>query len=181
MAAKFSATMLFRSRAFAVSTAILCTALIWGGLTYFYFIYPHTRIGPRQVIPFSHRIHAGVKQIDCRFCHYAVERSFYAGLPSTTKCLFCHKYIIPEHPRIRDLRAYADRAEAIPWQRVVWIPDHVHFSHQRHVRKNVECVTCHGTVETMDRVSDPHPKIMGFCVTCHREKNAPLDCWTCHQ
>jgi hypothetical protein len=181
MARKFTAGILLRSRGFAATAAIVCTLLIWGGLTYFYFIYPHTRIGPRQPIPFSHRIHAGVKEIDCRFCHPSVERAYYAGIPSAEKCLFCHKYIITSHPYIRDLRSYADRGEAVRWQRVVWVPDHVYFSHQRHIRKEVECVSCHGAVETMDRIYDPHPKIMGFCVTCHREQKAGLDCWTCHK
>jgi hypothetical protein len=35
-------------------------------------------------------------------------------------------------------------------------------------------------VETMDRLKDAEFK-MGFCIACHKEKKATLDCWlACH-
>jgi hypothetical protein len=35
-------------------------------------------------------------------------------------------------------------------------------------------------VETMDRLKDAEFK-MGFCIACHKEKKANLDCWlACH-
>ena len=181
MTGRFEARAFFGSRLFAAGMAIASTVVVTAGLVYFYFVYPHVRIGPQQPLPFSHRLHVGVKQIDCRFCHPTVERGFYAGMPPADKCLFCHQYIIPEHPFIRKLKDYADRGQAVPWRRVVWIPDHVFFTHQRHLRKDVQCVECHGDVETMDRIYDPYRKRMGFCITCHRTKNANLDCWGCHK
>jgi hypothetical protein len=181
MVRKSITQLLFGNRGFAVSAAIVFAFLIPAGLVYFYYIFPVRRIGPLQPIPFSHRLHVGVKEIDCRFCHYAVERSPYAGLPPVNKCLFCHKYIIANHPYIRTLQGYADRGEAVAWRRVIWLPDHVYFPHNRHIAKGTECVSCHGAVEEMDRIYDPHPKIMGFCITCHREKQANLDCWGCHR
>ena len=36
---------------------------------YFYYIMPNVDAGPIQPIAFSHRLHAGDKKIDCRFCH----------------------------------------------------------------------------------------------------------------
>jgi hypothetical protein len=59
-------------------------ALFWTGLSIFlvlgflYFFYdsPATRIRPEQPIPFSHRVHAGVKAIQCQFCHPYVGRYF---------------------------------------------------------------------------------------------------------
>ena len=65
-----------------------------------------TGIGPAQPIPFSHRVHAGVKAIDCRFCHPFVERSENAGLPEVEKCFYCHEYIIPIHPEILKEKRY---------------------------------------------------------------------------
>ncbi len=74
--------------------------LLAGFMVYFFYAYPGQGIGPRQPIPFSHRVHAGVKAINCRFCHPYVERSEHAGLPEMEKCFFCHKYIIPTHPML---------------------------------------------------------------------------------
>jgi hypothetical protein len=120
------------------------------------------------------------KQIDCRFCHYAAGRSPRAGVPSTTKCLYCHKHIIPLHPQIQKVQRHNEADEAIPWHKVTWLPDHAYFSHQRHVRRGVDCSECHGAIETMDRVVEMHKFEMGFCVRCHRERGASLDCWACH-
>ena len=36
---------------------------------------------PRQPIDYSHRLHAGELQIDCRFCHTHADKSRHAGIP----------------------------------------------------------------------------------------------------
>jgi hypothetical protein len=155
--------------------------LLAAGMVYLFYVYPNRRIGPEQPIAFSHRVHAGVKQIDCRFCHPFVSRSMRAGIPSMEKCFFCHEYIIPLHPEIRKERASYDGGIPIPWVRVYYVPDHVQFRHQPHVDWGmVDCVECHGEVEKMDRL----PAVsfqMSFCIGCHRERSAQLDCWlACH-
>src|SRR5512138_1555606 len=76
-------------------------AVIFGAMFYLYFSL-NRNVGPLQPISFSHRIHAGVKAINCRFCHPNVERSQHAGLPAVEKCFFCHKYVIPDHPEIKN-------------------------------------------------------------------------------
>ena len=43
-----------------------------------------------QPIPFSHRIHAGVRQIPCQFCHEYARRSENAGVPPIERCVGCH-------------------------------------------------------------------------------------------
>jgi hypothetical protein len=55
------------------------------------------------------------------------------------------------------------------------------FSHNRHVLKGIACKTCHGAVETMDRVQKAVILDMDRCVACHMEKKASIDCLTCHQ
>jgi hypothetical protein len=58
----------------------------------------------------------------------------------------------------------------IEWVRVHNLPDHVFFSHAQHVTVGeVECQTCHGTVEEMEIVKQISPLSMGWCVNCHRE------------
>ena len=48
---------------------------------------------PEQPIAFSHRLHAGELQVDCRYCHYGAEESRYAGIPAASVCMNCHKFI----------------------------------------------------------------------------------------
>ena len=42
---------------------------------YFFYFTPGKKIGVEQPIPFSHRVHVGVKEIQFQFCHPYVGRS----------------------------------------------------------------------------------------------------------
>ena len=55
-----------------------CVVLVLGFL-FFFYASPATRIGAAQPIPFSHRLHAGHKAIECRFCHSYVDKSIHPG------------------------------------------------------------------------------------------------------
>lgn len=138
--------------------------------------------GPKieQPIAFSHRVHVTDKQIDCFYCHPFGERSMNAGLPSADKCLGCHNYIIPEHEEILKLKAFEEKGENIPWTRVYYNPDHVYFPHYMHLRQELKCQQCHGEVEQVDRLNQV-TFYMGFCIDCHKERKASLDCAACHQ
>lgn len=48
---------------------------------------------PEQPIFYSHRVHAGVNQINCQYCHAGAEKSRQAMIPSTNVCMNCHKQI----------------------------------------------------------------------------------------
>lgn len=48
---------------------------------------------PKQPIAYSHRLHAGELQIDCKFCHSSAESSRYAGIPSSDVCMKCHRFV----------------------------------------------------------------------------------------
>jgi len=169
--------------------AIVVMIFILTGMVYVYFIYPFVSVGPKQPIAFSHRLHVNVKQLDCQFCHNTVERSRFAGLPSVDKCLYCHEHIIPQHEQIQLLKEYKNSDTPIPWEKVNYLPDHVYFSHQRHVRAGVSCNECHGNVEQMDRLQEVFtneidgmilqgsPLKMGMCLECHNQDaslNDPL-------
>ncbi|MEW6443109.1 MAG: cytochrome c3 family protein [bacterium] len=157
------------------------TFAVLAALLYLFYQFPRRDLGPKQPIPFSHRIHAGVKRIDCRFCHPYVNVSEAAGLPEMKKCFFCHEYIIPKHPWIVKERKHWETGEPVRWIRVFFVPDHVQFTHEPHMRfAKLECVECHGQVENMDRI----PRVnflMGFCIDCHKRREAQIDCWlACH-
>ena len=138
---------------------------------------------PEQPIDFSHKIHAGDFEIPCLYCHVQARRSISAGVPSVNKCVSCHNEVATERPQIRQVMNYWENKQPIPWIKVHDLPDFVHFPHKRHVAADVECQTCHGPVETMDRIALQAPLEMGWCLNCHKENEVEhgLDCWTCHK
>lgn len=147
---------------------------------YYYTIMPHVDEGPLQPIAFSHRLHAGDKRIDCRFCHSYVDRSAHPGIPAVEKCLYCHKFIIPNHPEIQKEHQYFNTQTPTPWKKVFYVPEHVMFNHERHIKKQVACETCHKDIQGTDRLAR-HDFKMGFCIACHKKEKANLDCWlSCH-
>jgi hypothetical protein len=157
-----------------------CCVILTLLFLYYFYIPPASDIGPEQPIAFSHRVHTGVKEIQCRFCHPYVDRSSFPGIPPVEKCLYCHKYIIAGHPEIQKEHKYFNTKTPTPWVKVNYIPEHVFFNHKRHVKKQIDCRECHGAVETMDRLKK-HNFEMAFCINCHQEKKATLDCWlACH-
>jgi hypothetical protein len=64
--------------------------------------------------------------------------------------------------------------------RVYRLPDHARFNHEIHLAAGVDCGECHGDVKAMDRIVQASPMEMGFCVECHRDEEAPVDCTVCH-
>ena len=157
-----------------------CCFLLVALFLYFFYIPPATDIGPEQPIPFSHRIHAGVKEIQCAYCHPYIARSNHPGLPPVEKCMHCHKYIIIKHPWIKEEHRYYNTKTPTPWKKVNVLAEHVLFNHQRHINSEIECRECHGAVETMDRIKGTQFQ-MGFCINCHQQKKANLGCWlACH-
>jgi hypothetical protein len=164
---------------FPVTLMGVCVVVL---IAFLFLVYatPGTRIGPEQPIPFSHQLHAGVKAIDCYYCHPYVDRSIHPGLPAVEKCLHCHNYIIANHPQIQKEHDYYNSDTPTPWVKVYELAEHVLFNHQRHIKKEVACESCHGEVREMDRLKS-HRFKMGFCIECHRERKANLDCWlACH-
>lgn len=128
---------------------------------------------PTQPIPFSHKLHAGVNNIPCMYCHSGVEKSKHATVPSMSTCMNCHSVVAPTSPHIKRLKEMYAKGEAIEWIKVNDLPDHVNFNHKRHVAKGIACETCHGDVKRMDVVRQDKPLLMGWCLDCHRGKTAP--------
>ena len=73
------------------------------------------------------------------------------------------------------------KPKPIEWVRVHQVPDFVTFDHRSHVTAAVTCQTCHGPVESMERMRQESTLLMGWCVNCHRQNQATLDCGACHQ
>jgi len=131
-----------------------------------------------QPIPFSHKHHVGDDGIDCRFCHNSVERSSFAGLPSSQTCLTCHSQLFRDEPVFAPLHASASSGKPLRWTRVHDLPDFVYFDHRIHISKGVACLNCHGRVDQMPLMKREATLDMQWCLACHRSDThhiGPLD------
>ena len=151
--------------------------------------------GPMQPIPFSHKHHAGLYEIECQYCHSGTDRSPAAGVPSVELCMGCHAQFPASYDElegIQILKQHWEDKQPIEWEQIHRLPEHVQFQHRAHVQAGFECQECHGAVEEYDKlplVEDtiywpwllPAAKLeMGWCIDCHRQNDATQDCYACH-
>ena len=134
-----------------------------------------------QPIPFPHKTHIAKKAV-CADCHESADKGPVAGIPSVKTCMICHSQIATDKPLIKQVTSYSDKGIEIPWQRVYGFTHeaHVRFNHAPHIRASVDCATCHGDVANQTVAERAVDHNMGFCVNCHKQKNASNDCLTCH-
>ncbi len=146
-------------------------------VVYFWFSPRHTDVGyqPFQPIPYSHKLHAGDKGMDCRYCHRMVEEGPHATVPDAATCIGCHASLngVKANATLAPLFAAWGNGEAenkpIPWVKVHLLPEHAYFNHAVHVHANVGCASCHGPVDQMEIVRQVEPLSMGWCLECHRD------------
>jgi hypothetical protein len=143
--------------------------------------------GPRQPIFFRHDIHAGQYKIQCQYCHYTVAVSPEPGIPSVQTCMGCHTVIAgsdtASRAEIKKLRDAWTQKKPAEWVRVHFLPRHAHFPHSRHIKAlgPNACQTCHGDVTRMPQVFKANDiGNMGWCISCHLERNVSRDCTVCH-
>ncbi|WP_461305432.1 c-type cytochrome [Aureisphaera sp.] len=192
-------------KAFAENQFLVLTTSIFLLLAAGYFAYGWMmQVGvdqgyaPVQPIHYSHRIHAGVNEIDCNYCHSSARKSKHSGIPSLNVCMNCHKsisevaantqaegqneYGVDYNAEIQKLyaavgwdeatQAYTGEEKPVKWVRIHNLPDFAYFNHSQHVTvAGVECQTCHGPVEEMEILEQHSPLTMGWCINCHRETN----------
>ncbi|MES2788677.1 MAG: cytochrome c3 family protein [Planctomycetota bacterium] len=121
-----------------------------------------------QPVPFSHQHHVRELGLDCRYCHYGVEKSSSAGIPSTEICMGCHSQVWKDAEMLRPVRESFQNGTPLKWTRVHDLPDFVYFSHKIHVAKGVGCESCHGRVDEMPLMRRAASLHMDWCVECHR-------------
>ncbi|MGE5108273.1 MAG: cytochrome c3 family protein, partial [Sphingobacteriales bacterium] len=151
---------------------------------------------PEQPIYYSHKVHAGVNQINCLYCHGSAQDGKHANIPSVNVCMNCHMQIaeyagkdkliredgteVNGTAEIQKLykyagwdatsRKYTGEGKPIEWVKIHNLPDHVYFNHSQHVKAGkVQCQTCHGEITNMGEVKQFAELSMGWCVNCHRE------------
>lgn len=142
--------------------------------------------GPRQPVFFRHDVHAGQFKMQCQYCHYTVAVSPEPGIPSMQTCMGCHLVIAgtdsSHKVEIKKLRDAWAQKKPIEWVRVHFLPRHAHFPHMRHIKAlgPNACQTCHGDVARMPQVFRVNQLQMGWCISCHVERNVTRDCAVCH-
>ena len=150
---------------------------------------------PERPIYYSHKVHAGVNQINCLYCHGGAQEGKHANIPSINVCMNCHMAIneykgeplyaedgteINGTNEIKKLYEYAgftpgqawdpSKAKPIEWIKIHNLPDHVYFNHSQHVvAGKVACQTCHGEIQKMGEVKQFADLSMGWCINCHRQ------------
>ncbi|MDC0034055.1 c-type cytochrome [Flavobacteriaceae bacterium] len=156
---------------------------------------------PIQPIHYSHKIHAGANQIECKYCHSSARVSKHSGIPALNVCMNCHEYIADyngeedlENGYTKDFytneikklydavgwdeenQAYTGETKPVKWVRIHNLPDFVYFNHAQHAQvAKIECQTCHGPVEEMEIMYQYSPLTMGWCIDCHRESTVDKD------
>jgi len=138
--------------------------------------------GVKQPIQFNHKSHKE-QGVDCITCHQHVQEQNFAGFPKIDICLGCHEESITENPEEEKIRIFQKEGIPIPWISLYNQPDHIFFSHRRHVKLGqIECGLCHGNVD--ERTAPPSRPLvnltMDACMECHEKKGADNDCLVCH-
>ena len=137
-----------------------------------------------QPVQFNHKLHVADQGIDCVECHQYVMKNRKATLPAKEVCADCHSEPQGSSSEEQKLVALLASNEELKWQRVYVLPEHVYFSHFRHVTLGqIGCQNCHG--EMKDLTVPPRRPATGiigmdFCLNCHRERRASSDCLACH-
>jgi mono/diheme cytochrome c family protein len=153
---------------------------------------------PEQPIYYSHKVHAGINQISCLYCHGSAWDSKHASIPAVNICMNCHKSIneyvkgpklytedgdeingTAEIAKLYKAAGFdpakpndwdATKAKPIEWVKIHNLPDHVYFNHSQHIRAGkVQCQSCHGEITAMDEVKQVSELSMGWCINCHRQ------------
>lgn len=171
----------------------------------------HTDYQPEQPISYSHRLHAGVLNIDCQYCHTGAQESRHASIPNLQTCMNCHEQVAGQTQEAKNniqklYEAWGNGVgEGVKWKRVHNNPDFVYFNHMTHVRianyvddkgnhsKGIDCAVCHGDMKTVGVARQYQNLTMGWCINCHRDQNtrhakiglearAPVNaCDACHR
>ena len=151
---------------------------------------------PEQPIFYSHKVHAGINQISCLYCHGNAWESKHATVPALNVCMNCHAAIndytkgpklyredgseVDGTAEIQKLYSFTgydpktgryntEHAKPVEWTKIHNLPDHVFFSHAQHIRAGkVQCQTCHGPIQEMNEVKQFAELSMGWCINCHR-------------
>ncbi len=135
-----------------------------------------------QPILFNHKKHME-QGLECDACHRFFKTQTFSGMPNLATCLECHKEPVTQSSQEQKIRQFQEKGQEIPWRQIYEQPDHVFFSHRRHVvLGKMECKNCHGDIAQSEKPPmKPWVKMtMGWCMSCHAKNEVTNDCMACH-
>ncbi|HYT65567.1 MAG TPA: cytochrome c3 family protein [Vicinamibacterales bacterium] len=136
--------------------------------------------GAVQPLPYSHKKHIALG-LQCRTCHVNPAPGKLMTFPATAFCMGCHQAIAADRPAIQKLASFAASGTSIPWVRVYKLPDYVFWKHASHLRPDITCADCHGSVAERDVIAqETNITTMAGCVSCHDKRQVLTDCGDCH-
>lgn len=135
-----------------------------------------------QPISFNHKKHLE-QGLACDACHRYYHTENFSGMPDLKTCLECHKESVTKSNEEEKIRQFQQTGKEILWKRIYEQPDHVFFSHRRHVvLGKLSCQTCHGEMGQSEKPpTKPWVKMtMKWCMDCHTKSKVTNDCLACH-
>jgi hypothetical protein len=134
-----------------------------------------------QPLSFNHAKHTAA--LTCVGCHSGVISGAKATLPPGIVCAKCHASA-PASVSAATWKVVMDTAGPPPWVPATRLPEHVRFSHRRHVALGgLACESCHGDIgtRTAPPTRTPIRLEMKTCLSCHQKEGASEDCAGCHR
>jgi len=133
MAQLFSPRANIHSRVIIFGAVALVCGAGWATSAIYWSPYTtNVNVAFEQPVPFSHKHHVSEDGIDCRYCHTSVEKSSFAGVPSTETCMTCHSQIWTDAEMLAPVRTSLATSMPLKWNRVHDLPDYVYFALQRY-------------------------------------------------
>jgi hypothetical protein len=137
-----------------------------------------------QPVQFNHRKHTDELNLECAFCHAHVTTGAHAGLPDGATCSICHSTVQGTSAEAARVTRLLEAGDPLRFNKLFRMPDHVFYTHRRHVAiADLPCEGCHGAIANAER--PPARALvqidMDFCMDCHRQREASLECTACHR
>ncbi len=133
---------------------------------------------PEQPIYYSHKVHAGVNQISCLYCHGSAQDSKHSGIPSVNVCMNCHMAVkeYAGEPIIKEDGTQVDGTAEIQklYEYAGWNPDANAYNPDNNGdgvpdgAKPIEWVRIHNLPDHVYFNHSQHVKVgKQQCQTCH--------------
>lgn len=165
---------------------LMIGVLVLAGLAGFFFMEAAIGMGrqqnyqPEQPIYYSHKVHAGINQISCLYCHGGAQDSKHANVPSVNVCMNCHKgikeYSKESEPLVRENGVTVDGTAEIQklYKFAGWNPDTKSYNPDNNGdgipdgAKEIPWVKIHNLPDHVYFNHSQHVKVgKQQCQTCH--------------
>ncbi len=161
-----------------MSSAKCTKAILWIGIIIF-ALHAQDRLSKSQSqgLIFSHEFHTVEQEIECQTCHQGALKSTSGKddlLPDMDTCADCHD--VEDENDCTKCHTDADNVVLMP--RIdVYSPK---FSHEKHLKKGLECKTCHASIVYAKAEHARWFPTMEQCQTCHQKQTVLTECNDCH-